>query len=240
MIMLKSFCDLKDTLVQTYELKDPFYEKNISCYLEMINNKEYCIYFIIGPGDDRLILFLSFGSMSVKGSSILLNDIRSNSTLILEKRDNVDLFVKKGFKLMHGKYFIHVGGSDSFIHKSILDIKDESEKRKKKVEEYLSLLNSDRVPLQLGVYDNGYVYLDININFNFKIYYLVERKVFLLSEGKWIKDGNKLQLYDSSLDYSFLLLIESKSLIAIYFPNEINESDQYFLVKNGLYAFVMR
>lgn len=238
--MLKYFCNLKETLVQTYELKEPFSENNISCYLEIIKNREYCIYFIIGPGDDRLILFLSFGSMSVKGSSIFLTDIRSNSTLILEKRNNVDLFVKKGFKLMHGEYFVYVGESESFTHKSILNIKDESEKRKKKVEKYLSLVNSDRIPLQLGVYDNGYVYLDINMNFDFKIYYLIEKKVFLLSEGKWLKDGNKLQLYDSYLDYSFLLLIESKSLISIYFPNEINESDQYSLVKNGLYAFIMR
>lgn len=238
--MLKSFYNLKETLVQTYELKDSFSDKNVSCYLEMINNREYCIYFIIGPGDDRLILFLSFGSMTVKGNSILLTDIKSNSTLILEKRNKFDLFVKKGFKLMYGKYFIYVGESDSFTHKSILDIKGESEKRKKIVEDYLSLVNSDRIPLQLGVYDNGYVYLDINFNFNFRIYYLIERKVFLLSEGKWMKDGNKLQLYDSYLDYYFLLLIESKSLISIYFPNEINESDQYSLVKNGLYAFIMR
>ena len=200
--MLKSFYNLKKTLVQIYELKNSFFEKNISCYLEMINNREYCIYFIIGPGDD--------------------------------------LFVKKGFKLMHGKYFIYVDESDSFTHKSILDINSESEKRKKKVEDYLSLINSDRIPLQLGVYDNGYVYLDININFDFRIYYLIERKVFLLSEGKWMKDGNKLQLYDSCLDYYFLLLIDSGSLISVYFPNEINESDRYYLVKNGLYAFIMR
>ena len=33
---------------------------------------------------------------------------------------------------MHEKYFIYVDESDSFTHKSILDIKDESEKRKKK------------------------------------------------------------------------------------------------------------
>lgn len=238
--MLKSFYNLKKTLVQIYELKNSFFEKNISCYLEMINNREYCIYFIIGPGDDRLILFLSFGLISVKGSSIFLTDIGSNSTLILEKRNNIDLFVKKGFKLMHGKYFIYVDESDSFTHKSILDINGESEKRKKKVEDYLSLINSDRIPLQLGVYDNGYVYLDININYDFRIYYLIERKVFLLSEGKWMKDGNKLQLYDSCLDYYFLLLIDSGSLISVYFPNEINESDRYYLVKNGLYAFIMR
>ena len=90
------------------------------------------------------------------------------------------------------------------------------------------------------MYDNGYVYLDININYDFRIYYLIERKVFLLSEGKWMKDGNKLQLYDSYLDYYFLLLIDSGSLISVYFPNEINESDRYYLVKNGLYAFIMR
>lgn len=204
--MLKSFYNLKETLVQTYELKDPFSDKNVSCYLEIINNREYCIYFIIGPGDDRLILFLSFGLMTVKGNSILLTDIKSNSTLILEKRNKFDLFVKKGFKLMYGKYFICVGESDSFTHKSILDIKGESEKRKKIVEDYLSLVNSDRIPLQLGVYDNGYVYLDINFNFNFRIYYLIERKVYLLSEGKWMKDGNKLQLYDSYLDYYSALM----------------------------------
>ena len=238
--MLKNSYNLKKTLVQIYELKNPFSEKNISCYLEIINNKEYCIYFIVGSDDDRLILFLSFGSMSVKESSVLLTDIRSNSILILGKRNKIDLFVKKGFELMYGKYFIYVGESDSFTHKSILDIKGEPEKRKKKVEEYLSLINSDRIPLQLGVYDNEYVYLDINVDFNFKIYYLIERTPFLLSEGKWIKEGNKLQLYDSYLDYYFLLLIDSRSLISIYFPNEINESDQYSLVKNGLYPFIMR
>lgn len=238
--MLKSVYNIKEAFVQSYELKDPFPEKNISCYLELINNREYCIYFIVGPGDDRLILFLSFGSMSVKGRVIHLTDIRSNSTLILEKRNSVDLFVKKGFKLMHNKTFIYVGESDSFVHKSILNIKDESEKRKRKVEEYLNLLNSDRIPLQLGLYYNGYVYLDINMDFDFSIYYLIERKAFKLSEGKWIKDGNTLKLYDSYLDYSFLLLIGSNSLNSIYFPNEINESDQYLLVNNGLHPFIMR
>lgn len=120
--MLKNSYNLKKTLVQIYELKNPFSEKNISCYLEIINNKEYCIYFIVGSDDDRLILFLSFGSMSMKESSVLLTDIRSNSILILEKRNKIDLFVKKGFELMYGKYFIYVGESDSFTHKSILDI----------------------------------------------------------------------------------------------------------------------
>ena len=59
----------------------------------------------------------------MKESSVLLTDIRSNSILILEKRNKIDLFVKKGFELMYGKYFIYVGESDSFTHKSILDIK---------------------------------------------------------------------------------------------------------------------
>ena len=47
--MLKSFYNLKKTLVQIYELKNSFFEKNISCYLEMINNSKKITLKIINP-----------------------------------------------------------------------------------------------------------------------------------------------------------------------------------------------
>lgn len=172
--------------------------------------------------------------------NLYLKDVRSNSTLILQEENDVDLSVKKGFTFMCEKSFIYIDESDSFIYDPILNIPKESEERRVKVKKYLDLTSLDRVPLQLGTYSNGYVYLDINMNFKFKIYYLVEKTVYLLSDGKWKKEGNKLWLYDSSLDYSFLLLIDLDSLISIHFPNEINESDRYILDENSLYPFIMR
>lgn len=227
-------------MVQTYELKNSFNDENLSCYLDIINEYKYCIYFIKGPGDDRLILFLSFGVIQRMNKNLYLKDVRSNSTLILQEENDVDLSVKKGFTFMCEKSFIYIDESDSFIYDPILNIPKESEERRVKVKKYLDLTSLDRVPLQLGTYSNGYVYLDINMNFKFKIYYLVEKTVYLLSDGKWKKEGNKLWLYDSSLDYSFLLLIDLDSLISIHFPNEINESDRYILDENSLYPFIMR
>lgn len=223
-------------MAQIFELKDPFCDANVSCYLEFLNNQEYCIYFIVGPGDDRLVLFLSFGIVSMNGDSAFLTDIRSNIVIMLEKKNNIDYFVKRGFKLMSGKSFIYVGES-SLSQESILHIKERIEIRNEKIKGYLDLMDVEPVYLQLGVYENGYVYLEIMDSCDFEIYYFVERKKYLLSEGKWKKEGNKLQLYDSYLDYSFLLLIDSKSLTSVYFPNELNESDRYSFVANGLFPF---
>lgn len=223
-------------MAQLYELKNPFGDENISCYLEILNNKEYCIYFIVGSGEDRLVLFLSFGLISTNGNRLFLTDIRSKSELILEKRNNADLFVKKGFKLMCGKPFIFTGES-SLSQESLLHIKEEIEARDVKVKEYLNSIDLKSVDLQIGIYKNGYVCLEINDKSNFRIYFFVERKIFLLSEGKWKKEGNKLELYDPYLDYSFLLLIGSRSLTSVCFPNEMNESEQYSFIGDDLYSF---
>lgn len=37
-----------------------------------------------------------------------------------------------------------------------------------------------------------------------------------------------------------VFLMELNSLVSIYFPNEINESDRYSLAGNALHPFVMR
>ena len=80
------------------------------------------------------------------------------------------------------------------------------------------------MPFKLGTYGHSLI---IEVNNRYKLFEDADVDLrLLLSEGSWRKDGNELRLYDSSLDYSFLLLIRNDDLLKIRYPdnNIINGS----------------
>jgi hypothetical protein len=73
------------------------------------------------------------------------------------------------------------------------------------------------IPLYLGVYEDGQGYkLSIQQNNKYKL----EFKNIILSEGKWCRNTNELELKDINLRCSFYLLINNKKLVSKLLPGE--------------------
>ncbi|RHO73860.1 hypothetical protein DW083_04985 [Parabacteroides sp. AF48-14] len=228
------------SLVRMYVMDNPFYNRSIMCYLLVLETrKEFCITLEESAfgSDSILCLFLSFGSIDTDDNHFILNDVMTNSTIVLRKNDS-DLIVDKGFLFMKDKCFSYEDEYDYFEYEHFLDIRKECKNKEKNEKRYLNKLSLDRVPLQLGDYCNQYIHVCLDKGFNYQIYFLIERYVAKIAEGKWEKIGNKLLLHDASLECDFVYLIESDFLYPIFAPNDLNETDRYSL--GMMYPFIMR
>ena len=215
----------KKPLVRMYVMDNPFCNRNITCYLLILETrKEFCITLeehAFGS-DIVLCLFLSFGLIDTDDNHFILNDVMTNSTIVLRKNDS-DLIVDKGFLFMKEKSFVY---------------EDEYKSKEKNRKRYLSKLSMDKIPLQLGDYYNQHLHVCLDKGFNYQIYFLIERYAAKIAEGKWEKTGNKLLLHDTSLECDFVYLIESDYLYPIYAPNDLNDTDRHSL--GVMYPFIMR
>lgn len=226
-------------VVSDFELENPFPEINISCYLEIFDKeKEYCMTIVESGADCSVfILFLSFGIIKFEENKIIFSDIQTGCDWVMTKVDK-GLLVNKGYCFMKDKYFISYGKSNYSENYSMVDMQKECLKKKKRNEHYLNTLSLNPIPLQLGDYKNGCVHVDLDVDFSFRIYYLVGKTKICLSFGKWMKQGNKLLLQDLSFDYNFLYLVKDNYLYSICAPNEINDTNRYSL--DRMYPFIMR
>ena len=167
----------------------------------------------------------------------ILNDVMTNSTIVLRKNDS-DLIVDKGFLFMKEKCFVYEDEYNYFEYEYFLDIKKEYKSKEENRKRYLSKLSMDKIPLQLGDYYNQHLHVCLDKGFYYQIYFLIERYVAKIAEGKWEKIGNKLLLHDTSLECDFVYLIESDYLYPIFAPNDLNETDRYSL--GIMYPFINR
>ena len=95
------------------------------------------------------------------------------------------------------------------------------------------------MPFKLGTYGHSLI---IEVNNRYKLFEDADVDLrLLLSEGSWRKDGNELRLYDSSLDYSFLLLIRNDDLLKkIRYPdNNIINRIYLFPQKRSNVSFLL-
>lgn len=230
----------KMPLARMYVMDNPFNNRDIKCYLIMLETKkEFCITLEEHSfsRDIVLCLFLSFGSIDMDDNHIVLNDVMTNSTIVLKKNDS-GFVVDKGFLFMKGKFFAYEDDYNYFEYEHFLDIRKECRNREEKEKRYLKKLSLDKVPLQLGDYYNQYVHVYLDKDFHYQIYFLMERYAANIAEGKWEKIGNKLLLHDASLECDFIYLIEADYLYPIYAPNDLSETDRYSL--GIMYPFIMR
>ena len=230
----------KKPLVRMYVMDNPFCNRNITCYLLILETrKEFCITLeehAFGS-DIVLCLFLSFGLIDTDDNHFILNDVMTNSTIVLRKNDS-DLIVDKGFLFMKEKSFVYEDEYNYFEYEYFLDTKKEYKSKEKNRKRYLSKLSMDKIPLQLGDYYNQHLHVCLDKGFNYQIYFLIERYAAKIAEGKWEKTGNKLLLHDTSLECDFVYLIESDYLYPIYAPNDLNDTDRHSL--GVMYPFIMR
>lgn len=84
-----------------------------------------------------LCLFLSFGFIDTDDNHFILNDVMTNSTIVLKKNDS-DLIVDKGFLFMKEKCFVYEDEYNYFEYEHFLDIKKEYKSKEKNRERYLS------------------------------------------------------------------------------------------------------
>lgn len=139
---------------------------------------------------------------------------------------------------MKEKCFVYEDEYNYFEYEYFLDIKKEYKSKEENRKRYLSKLSMDKIPLQLGDYYNQHLHVCLDKGFYYQIYFLIERYVAKIAEGKWEKIGNKLLLHDTSLECDFVYLIESDYLYPIFAPNDLNETDRYSL--GIMYPFINR
>lgn len=97
--------------------------------------------------------------------------------------------------------------------------------------------SEDAISFQLGTYGHSLI---MEVNNLYKLFMDTEIGIrLLLSAGLWTKDGNELRLYDSYLDYSFLLLIKYNDLLPIRYPDNDIDRTYLFPQKDQMYPFIM-
>jgi hypothetical protein len=169
--------------------------------------------------DQIFSIDVSHGNYMLKNNEILLTDVIHGFEMNLLVRRNKTLKVEKGFAFLENRYFGFNGGNyekDCWIPE--MSPSGQQEEREKYNQAQKALF-----PLRKGIYrserfgdaQNCYR-LNIREENNYSLHY----KDILLSEGKWQRDKNVLELCDVHLQHSFYLLIDEKSLVSKYLPGE--------------------
>ncbi|MBB4622731.1 hypothetical protein GGQ57_002631 [Parabacteroides faecis] len=152
----------------------------------------------------------SYGCFNQENNVVFLKDVPSGFQMVLEKIDELSFLCKKGFYFLENKIFQYKESSsieEYFpIDRWIVEHRKREDLFRKEKLNY-------PIPFKLGTYGHSLI---IEVNNRYKLFEDADVDLrLLLSEGSWRKDGNELRLYDSSLDYSFLLLIRNDDLLKI-------------------------
>ena len=198
----------------------------IDCWLCLSENK-YIMELSRVAGDIVFTTFPSYGYVRKEGNLYYLKDIPTNTEIVLEKDKFANLNIKKGFSFMQKKSFTYEDEAehDDF---SLFDIDVKYAQKKKAVQSIKEKQIPDKLKFKFGEYVNRYVHVFIEENASYTIAYKYFEYLIVISEGKWSTKDGILKLRDSFLDYSFTMLPgEDGKLIAIDFPNDVNEGWVY-------------
>ena len=210
----------------------------VSCDLNLLKDNRYYILLSVGTSELVQNIFPSYGFFHKEGNMYYLQDIPSGANIVLEEINHSNLIVRKGFSFMENELFFYENDADdSFSY--LLDFKDRCESVRTYSLESKDKKNIEIQPLALGTYRNGFVSLFLDLDFCYKIYYLLDGYSCLLSEGKWSKENNELFFYDPVLEYSFKGFVQSDGLRMTRFPNELNLKWDYHLVSDEAYPFIV-
>ncbi len=198
----------------TYELD--WKEERFSCGILFINGSEYYIDLSYYATDDIVYsLVLSYGNYITEGSLVKMMDKRFGYEMYMKSNGN-KLEVKKGFSFMNNRCFSY----DKLSYKDDIPItnhKDSaalSEERQRYVEKHTDLL-----PLPIGLYGSDSPF-EYKLSLQEQQFYQLSYFDIILSKGQWKREGNILQLFDTTLNCTFHLLIGDGVLISKLLPGD--------------------
>lgn len=185
------------------------FDGNVDCNIFLYKNGSYFLELSENVTDDIVeSLALSYGKFSLTNNEVTLIDKIHNykMRLVLE---NKTLKVKQAFSFLISKrFFLHdnsIIDETEFISPNINAFMLQKERKS------YNISHNKLIPLCLGVYEDGQGYkLSIQQNNKYKL----EFKNIVLSEGKWCRNTNELELKDINLRCSFYLLIDNKKLVS--------------------------
>ena len=186
-------------------------KKKNSCYLYFLDKGRYFI--DISETFDDIVesTVLSYGNYIVLNDSIALIDELHGFTSVLQK-DGDSIRVKRSFAFMIGKSFVFDYFSEELLIKENTDsLRLQSER---------ALYNNqskDKHTLLLGKHKSDWGY---ELLLQGKNDFWLKYRDCLLLKGKWDRNGNILQLHDSTLDCSFYMLIGDNKLISKLLPGD--------------------
>lgn len=214
---------------------DRMIDVNIRIVLLLINKTYYSMRIDLLGYNPNIETLFSYGCFKQENNVVFLNDVPSGFQMVLEKIDKLSFLCKKGFYFLVNKIFQYKE-SDSIEEDFPIDRWIvEHEKRE---ELFKKEKSNNPISFKLGTYGHSLI---VEVNNRYKLFEDADVDLrLLLSEGSWRKEGNKLSLYDSSLDYSFLLLIRNDDLLKNRYPdNGIINGIYLFPQKNQMYPFTM-
>lgn len=189
------------------------FDANSRCNLYLYENGNYFFELSENVTDDIVVgLVISCGKFSVTKHELRLIDEVHNFELLFII-DNKSLKVKQAFSFLRNKCFIFYGNNydDGSICTDINTLTLQEERSSYKTS------HKTIIPLFYGVYESGGGF-KLVIKPNNK--YLLEYKSVVLSEGRWCRDGNEMELIDFDLKHPFYALINDKMLISKLLPGD--------------------
>lgn len=207
-------------------------QEYMDCRLYLLDNK-YTMKLSLISDDIVFNMFPFYGYVRKEGNLYYLKDIPTNAEIVLEKDKSANFNIKKGFSFMQKKCLTYEDKADSDDF-SWFDIDVENDKKKKDVQSVRDKQLPDKLKFRFGEYMNGNVHVSLEENGSYTIAYRFQEYLIVISEGKWSTRNGILKLRDPFLNYSFTMLTSvDKKLIAIDFPNELNEEWIYSFVEEG-------
>lgn len=208
---------------------------NIRIVLLLINKTYYSMRIDLLGYNPNIETLFSYGCFNQENNVVFLKDVPSGFQMVLEKIDELSFLCKKGFYFLENKIFQY---KESYSIEECFPIDRWIVEHRKREDLFRKEKSNYPMPFKLGTYGHSLI---IEVNNRYKLFEDADVDLrLLLSEGSWRKDGNELRLYDSSLDYSFLLLIRNDDLLKNRYPdNNIINGIYLFPQKDQMYPFTM-
>lgn len=248
LILLNDMNEFKNILCDEYILSDIsglkyinikqtdiMKDVNIRIVLLLINKTYYSMRIDLVGYNPNIETLFSYGCFKQENNVIILNDVPSGFQMVLEKINESSFLCKKGFYFLINKIFQY---KESYSIDEDFPIDRWIVEHEKREDLFKKGRSNNPISFKLGTYGHSLI---VEINNRYKLFEDADAELrLLLSEGSWMKEGNKLSLYDSSLDYSFLLLIRNDDLLKIRYPdNALINGIYLFPQKNQMYPFTM-
>jgi len=183
------------------------------CYITIFNNGKYYIDINESVTSDIILgMTLTYGTYTINKDQITLTDNMHNFKMKFLYVNN-SIEVKQSFKFLLNKKFVFREANNESEPDFLINRVDIVKIKKERIE--YNKTNSIPIVFNIGTYDDGrdfVLYLEKDTT------YRLAYRWNIISEGNWSRDGNVLELFDTSLQCPFYLFIDISGLNGKYLP----------------------
>lgn len=190
------------------------FDENIECNIYFFKSGSYYIELSENVTSDIIeSLVLSCGKFSLTNNEVTLIDKVHNYKMRFVV-ENKTLIVKQSFGFLMNKRFVYYDNIYREPESLCPDIDALmlQEERKSYNNTHVTLF-----PLKFGKFENEQGF---KLNIQQNNWYKLEFQNIIISEGRWHRDNNELELIDINLQHSFYTLINDKMLISKLLPGD--------------------